>query len=296
MLYVVGTPIGNLDDISVRALRTLENADLIAAEDTRHTLGLLTHFGIKKPLVSYFEHNKISRGNEIIGKLKEGADVALVSDAGMPGICDPGYELIRDCIENGIGVTVIPGACACVSALVLSGLPSDGFVFAGFIPRENKKRAAFFEVLAAETRTTVCYEAPHRVVKTLGDISGLFAGRGTPGRRLAVCRELTKTHEEVLRGTAEELLAHFAGAGPKGEFVFCIEGASESADGTPERGSGSCSPDCRDGFSEDAVRAAYEQLTASGTSPKEAMKTAQTRFGLSRNEIYRIVRLSGKEI
>ncbi|MBP5729568.1 MAG: 16S rRNA (cytidine(1402)-2'-O)-methyltransferase, partial [Clostridia bacterium] len=184
MLYVVATPIGNLEDISARALRILSEVELIAAEDTRHTLGLLTHFGIKKPLVSYYEHNKLSRGPELLTKLEAGADIALVSDAGLPGICDPGYELIKSCVDAGIEVTVVPGPCACVTALVLSGLPTDGFVFEGFIGTDNKRRRAFFERLRKEPRTTVCYEAPHRILKTLAELEKLFADAGEPGRRV----------------------------------------------------------------------------------------------------------------
>ncbi|MBO4325920.1 MAG: 16S rRNA (cytidine(1402)-2'-O)-methyltransferase [Clostridia bacterium] len=298
MLYVVATPIGNLDDISMRALKTLENAELIAAEDTRHTLGLLEHFGIKKPLVSYFEHNKLSRGPELIAKLKEGADIALVSDAGMPGICDPGYELIRDCIDAGIEVTVIPGPCACVTALVLSGLPTDVFVFEGFIGTENKQRKAFFDRLGRERRTTICYEAPHRMQKTLSEIEALFGDAGTPDRRISVCRELTKTHEEVLRGTASELKDHFGENAPRGEFVLCIEGSDKAPGSADVKGNASeitgASAGCSGLASENEMRAYYYELTNSGSLPKEAMKALQNRFGITRNEAYRIVKLPEK--
>lgn len=285
MLYVVATPIGNLDDITVRALKTLEKADLIAAEDTRHTLGLLEHFGIKKPLVSYFEHNKLSRGPELLEKLEAGTDIALVSDAGMPGICDPGWELIRDCIDRGIEVTVVPGASACVTALVLSGLPTDGFVFEGFIGTDNKQRSAFFERLMHETRTTVCYEAPHRMLKTLAELNERFTAAGIPGRRIAVCRELTKAHEEVSRGTAGELLSKFESAGPRGEFVLCIEGSllpetSHARTVAAEAGN------------EAEMRDYYNALISGGSLPKEAMKALASRYGISRNEAYRIVKLS----
>ena len=292
MLYVVGTPIGNLDDITLRALRTLENADLIAAEDTRHTMSLLEHFGLKKPVISYFEHNKMSRGPEIVRKLKEGTEVALVSDAGMPGICDPGYELIRDSLAEGIEVTVIPGPSACVTALVLSGLPTDGFVFAGFIGTDNRSRRAFFDRLLCENRTTVCYEAPHRILKTLSELSTLFAGSGTPERRIALCRELTKVHEEVVRGTAAELLTRFEQDAPRGEFVVCIEGAKDvdrAGTGTGRRvaaGAENC-PDA----AEEQMREFYSGLISSGALPKEAMKQLQEKYGISRNEAYRIVKL-----
>ena len=285
MLYVVATPIGNLDDITLRALKTLKNADLIAAEDTRHTLGLLEHFGIKKPLVSYFEHNKLSRGPELLEKLEAGADIALVSDAGMPGICDPGRELIRDCIDRGIEVTVVPGASACVTALVLSGLPTDGFVFEGFIGTDNKQRSAFFDRLMRESRTTVCYEAPHRMLKTLAELNERFEAAGIPGRRIAVCRELTKTHEEVLRGTAGELLSKFEATGPRGEFVLCIEGSS-----LPETSCGHVS--AAEAGNEAEMRDYYNSLISGGSLPKEAMKALASRYGISRNEAYRIVKLS----
>ena len=286
MLYVVATPIGNLNDITVRALETLKNAELIAAEDTRHTLGLLEHFGIKKPLVSYFEHNKLSRGPELLEKLESGADIALVSDAGMPGICDPGHDLIRGCIDRGIEVTVVPGASACVTALVLSGLPTDGFVFEGFIGTDNKRRAAFFDRLMGEIRTTVCYEAPHRMLKTLTEMNERFSGAGMPGRRIAVCRELTKAHEEVVRGTAGDLLARFEADAPRGEFVICIEGAELT--GKHVRENTAAAPDAAD---EAEMRDYYKSLISGGSLPKEAMKALASRYGISRNEAYRIVKL-----
>jgi 16S rRNA (cytidine1402-2'-O)-methyltransferase len=285
MLYVVATPIGNLDDITMRALKTLENADIIAAEDTRHTLGLLEHFGIKKPLVSYYEHNKLSRGPELISKLKNGAEIALVSDAGMPGICDPGHELIRDCIAEGIEVTVIPGASACVTALVLSGLPTDGFVFEGFIGTDNKQRSAFFDRLMHETRTTVCYEAPHRMRKTLSELSDRFTQAGIPFRKIAVCRELTKTHEVVIRGTASEMLSRFESDAPRGEFVICIEGSTLSG-AVPSHKSE------HDAANEAQMREYYDSLISGGSLPKEAMKALTLKYGISRNEAYRIVKLS----
>ena len=250
--------------------------DVVAAEDTRHTLGLLEHFGIKKPLVSYFEHNKLSRGPELIAKLKEGADIALVSDAGMPGICDPGYELIRDCIDAGIEVTVIPGPCACVTALVLSGLPTDVFVFEGFIGTENKQRKAFFDRLGRERRTTICYEAPHRMQKTFSEIEALFGDAGT----------------------ASELKDHFGENAPRGEFVLCIEGSDKAPGSADVKGNASeitgASAGCSGLASENEMRAYYYELTNSGSLPKEAMKALQNRFGITRNEAYRIVKLPEK--
>ena len=282
MLYVVATPIGNLEDISARALRILSEVELIAAEDTRHTLGLLTHFGIKKPLVSYYEHNKLSRGPELLAKLENGADIALVSDAGLPGICDPGYELIKSCIDAGIEVTVVPGPCACVTALVLSGLPTDGFVFEGFIGTDNKRRRAFFERLRNEPRTTVCYEAPHRILKTLAELEKLFADAGEPDRRVAILRELTKTHEEALRGTATELITRFENEPPRGEFVLCIAGADDTASTAPDGPA-----------DESVVRTFYEELIARGAAPKAALKDTMEKYGLTRNDAYRIVKVTG---
>ena len=286
MLYVVATPIGNLDDITLRALKTLENADLIAAEDTRHTLCLLEHFGLKKPLVSYFEHNKFTRGPEILDKLRKGQNVALVSDAGMPGICDPGHDLIKSCIDEGIGVTVVPGPSACVSALVLSGLPTDKFVFEGFVPTDNKSRRQFFALLLSETRTAVCYEAPHRILKTLTELEKCFEEALTPDRRISVLRELTKTHEEVVRGTAAEIKTHFEENAPRGEFVICIEGAAESGTVADRSGSALGAPAA---YTDDDIRTCYSSLTDGGMLPKDAIKALKEKYGISRNDAYRIV-------
>ena len=223
MLYVVATPIGNLGDISQRALEVLENCDIIAAEDTRHTQKLLMHFGIKKPLISYYEHNKTTRGPLLIEKLSNGENIALVSDAGTPGISDPGADLIKAATDAGLEVSMIPGPVAGITALVLSGLPTDKFVFEGFIGTDNKKKQEFAEMIVSETRTVIIYEAPHRLVKTLE-----FLANHIGERRVAVCRELTKTHEEVLRGTVASHIAHFNENEPRGEFVLVIEGANKN--------------------------------------------------------------------
>ena len=222
MLYVVATPIGNLGDISPRALEVLENCDLIAAEDTRHTQKLLSHFDIKKTLVSYYEHNKVARGPLLIEKLHSGENIALVSDAGTPGISDPGADLIKAATDEGLEVSMIPGPVAGIMALVLSGLPTDKFVFEGFIGTDNKKKQEFADMIIEETRTVIIYEAPHRLLKTLE-----FLQHHIGDRRVAVCRELTKTHEEVLRGTATEHISHFTQIEPRGEFVLVIEGADK---------------------------------------------------------------------
>ena len=227
MLYVVATPIGNLGDISQRALEILENCDIVAAEDTRHTQKLLSHFNIKKPLISYYEHNKVAREPLLIEKLTHGENIALVSDAGTPGISDPGADLIKAATDAGIEVSMIPGPVAGIMALVLSGLPTDKFVFEGFIGTDNKKRQEFADMIVAETRTVIIYEAPHRLLKTLE-----FLEKNVCNRKIAVCRELTKTHEEVLRGTAAEHIIHFTENEPRGEFVLVIEGADRNASRT----------------------------------------------------------------
>ena len=222
MLYVVATPIGNLGDISQRALEILENCDIVAAEDTRHTQKLLSHFNIKKPLISYYEHNKVARGPFLLEKLRNGENIALVSDAGTPGISDPGADLIKAATDEGLEVTMIPGPVAGITALVLSGLPTDKFVFEGFISTDNKKRREFAEMIVSEMRTVIIYEAPHRLMKTLEFLNELLQDR-----KVAVCRELTKTHEEVLRGTVADHISHFTDNEPRGEFVLVIEGAKE---------------------------------------------------------------------
>lgn len=227
MLYVVATPIGNLGDISQRALEILENCDIVAAEDTRHTQKLLSHFNIKKPLISYYEHNKVAREPLLIEKLTNGENIALVSDAGTPGISDPGADLIKAATDAGIEVSMIPGPVAGIMALVLSGLPTDKFVFEGFIGTDNKKRQEFADMIVAETRTVIIYEAPHRLLKTLE-----FLEKNVCNRKIAVCRELTKTHEEVLRGTAAEHIIHFTENEPRGEFVLVIEGADKNTSRT----------------------------------------------------------------
>lgn len=272
MLYVVATPIGNLGDITLRALETLRSVDLIAAEDTRHTLGLLSHYDIHKPVISYFEHNKMSRGPELLEKLQNGAEIALVSDAGMPGISDPGHELIRDAIQAGVPVTVIPGAVAGITALVLSGFPTDRFVFEGFVSQDKKERKQFRARLKQETRTTIIYEAPHRLLKTLEEFATWFQEDGTPERRIAVCRELTKTYEEAIRGTSGEVLEHFTQNPPRGEFVLILEGTTLQE--APET------------YTDEDLYARVEAYTKQGHKPKDAMRLVAEETGVKKNEIY----------
>ena len=218
VLYVVATPIGNLKDITFRAIETLKAVDLIAAEDTRHTKKLLTHYDIHKPLTSYFEHNQIKKTDYIINQLKQGKSVALVSDAGTPGISDPGFVVIREAIKEGIKVDAIPGPSALICGLVLSGLPTDRFVFEGFLSPKSVARRKKLAELVTEKRTIIIYESPHRVLKTLKDITEIM-----PSAKMACVREATKMFEETLRGKPGEILAHFEINTPKGEFILILD-------------------------------------------------------------------------
>ena len=218
-LFIVATPIGNLKDITLRAIDTLKEVDLIACEDTRHTKKLLSHYGISTPTTSYFEYNKIRKGEYLIRLLKEGKHIALVSDSGTPGISDPGYKIINLAIENEVPVTMVPGACAFVSALVLSGMPTDSFVFQGFLSFKGAKRRKQLGALKKEKRTIILYESPHRLVKTLSDILDILGDR-----EIAVTRELTKMFEEALRLKVSKAIQHFTKTPPRGEFVLILKG------------------------------------------------------------------------
>ncbi|MBS4535918.1 16S rRNA (cytidine(1402)-2'-O)-methyltransferase [Clostridium sp. D2Q-14] len=218
-LYICPTPIGNLEDITLRTLNTFKEVDLIAAEDTRHTIKILNHFNIRKPLTSYHEHNKKEKGKVLINKLLEGDSIALVSDAGMPGISDPGEDIIKEVIEQNIEVDVLPGATASILALILSGLSTDKFVFEGFLSSKSKERKTRLEELKTEYRTMILYESPHRLKDMLKDVLEVFNDR-----RVAVARELTKRHQEVFRGNLEKAIEKFNDENPRGEFVIIIEG------------------------------------------------------------------------
>lgn len=218
-LYIVPTPIGNLGDITLRALEALKNCDYIAAEDTRQTLKLLNHFEIKKTLISYHQHNEKGKSGDLISILKEGKSIALVSDAGTPGISDPGSVVIKQCIEQEIDFEVLPGATAITTALVNSGLDTTGFLFRGFLPRENKERNPMIEDLKNLKETLIFYEAPHRLLETLS-----FLCESLGNREIAVCRELTKLHEEIYRGTLQEAIEYFKTKAPRGEFVLVVRG------------------------------------------------------------------------
>jgi len=262
VLYVVATPIGNLEDISLRALRVLREVKLIAAEDTRKTKRLLNAYDIKTPLTSYYEHNKLTKLDYILEQLKE-ADVALVSDAGTPGISDPGYELIAAANRQNITVVPIPGASAIITALAVSGLPTDRFTFVGFLPNKTSARKRALEAIAAEPGTIIILEAPHRVIESLGDILQVLGDR-----KIAVGRELTKLHEEVFRGTVGEAIKHFTN--PRGEFTLVIEGK-----GVKEK------PQMTD----DVERQLHEMYLA-GATAKEAVAAVAGDTGLKRKELY----------
>jgi 16S rRNA (cytidine1402-2'-O)-methyltransferase len=261
-LYVVATPIGNLEDISLRAIRILREVKLIAAEDTRKTRRLLTSYDIKTPLTSYFEHNKLAKLDRILKCLKEG-DVALVSEAGMPGISDPGYELIVEAGRHDIPVVPVPGPSAVTTALAVSGLPTDRFLYIGFLPGKTGPRRRTLESVVDEPGTIIALEAPHRLTAALDDILSVLGDR-----RLAVCRELTKLHEEVFRGTVSEALQHFTG--PRGEFTLVIEG----------KGAGE-----RPQLTEDIERQ-MQQMYLTGATAREAIATVAGETGLPRKELY----------
>ena len=266
-LYLVGTPIGNLGDLSVRALETLRSADFIAAEDTRVTAKLLNHFEIKKPCVSYYEHNKYASGEKIVARLLAGETCALVTDAGMPAISDPGEDIVRQCAEQGIDVQVIPGPCAAIAALAVSGLPTQQFCFEGFLAVSGKTRREHLERLRGETRTMIFYEAPHKLLTTLRDLADAFGEE----RKISLCRELTKLHEEVRRMTLGEAAAYYEETPPRGEFVLVVAGAEEKA----EEG-------CTFEAALDLVRARM----AEGLSTKDAVKQVAKLTGFAKNLLY----------
>ena len=267
MLYLVPTPIGNLGDISDRMRRALEEADFIAAEDTRVTLRLLNHLGISRPLVSYHEHNRAESGPRILTRLLAGETCALVTDAGTPAISDPGEALVRLCAEAGVPVTAIPGPCALISALCLSALPTGRFCFEGFLSVNPRSRAEHLKQLQSERRTMIFYEAPHKLLATLADFARVFG----PDRPLSLCRELTKLHEEVLRTTVSGALAHYSETPPRGEYVLVLGGAQE-----PEEPALTLA---------DGVALVQAELAA-GASRKDAVRAVAQRTGLPRNALY----------
>lgn len=265
-LYLVGTPIGNLGDFSPRAVETFQSVDFIAAEDTRVTLKLLNHFGVKKPLLNYYEHNRAEMGEKIISRLLQGECCALVSDAGMPAISDPGEDLVRQCALHGIQVCTVPGPSAVVTALAVSGLPTQRFTFEGFLSTSRKSRAAHLESLRNEHRTMVFYEAPHKLKRTLQDFLEFFGNR-----EIALCRELTKLHEEIRRTTISDALEYYETEIPRGEFVLVLRGAPEKQG--PE-------------VDMETALALVSKYRAEGRSLKQAAKLAAEDTGYSKNELY----------
>lgn len=277
-LYLCATPIGNLEDITFRVLRTLKEADLIAAEDTRNSIKLLSHFEIRTPMTSYHEYNKIEKGRELIEKLKAGSNIALITDAGMPGISDPGEELVRMARAEGITVTSLPGACACITALTMSGLPTRRFAFEAFLPAEKKECRKVLDELSKETRTIVLYEAPHRLKKTLALLLDVLGER-----HITVCRELTKKHEDSVSGTIAEVLAYFETNEPKGEFVLVLAGKPYKE----------LEQEARKQWDGISIEEHVEKYIAEGMSKKDAMKAAAVDRGLSKREVYQAM-LGGK--
>lgn len=278
-LYLCATPIGNLEDITLRVLRILREVDLIAAEDTRNSLRLLNHFEIKTPLTSYHEYNRIEKARTLIGKLQEGKNIALITDAGTPGISDPGEDLVRMCCEAGIEVTSLPGACACITALTISGLETRRFAFEAFLPAEKKERQAVFGELKNETRTILLYEAPHRLVKTLKELLEELGDR-----KIAVCRELTKVHETALRTTIAEALAYYETHEPKGECVLVIQGKSRRKICQEQQAA----------WRELTVWEHMDRYLSQGIDRKEAMKLVAKDRGVGKREIYQAL-LDGQE-
>jgi 16S rRNA (cytidine1402-2'-O)-methyltransferase len=269
-LYIVGTPIGNLEDITFRAIGTLRTVDLIAAEDTRHTGKLLQHFQISTPQISYHEHNRLSRQKESLDRLTKGETIALVTDAGMPGISDPGYELVKACIEAGISVIPIPGVTAAVTALAASGLPTDRFVFEGFMPAKGKERRDRLNFLQNETRTLIFYEAPHRLLETLSDLASVLG----ENRQIVLARELTKIHEEFWRGTIGEAIALYtSNREPKGEFTLVVAG-SQTAENLV--------------LSEAELKTELRQLIEQGMTRSQASRQLAQLTHLSRRQIYQL--------
>ncbi len=270
-LYLCATPLGNLEDITFRVLRTLKEVDLIAAEDTRNSIKLLNHFEIKTPMTSYHEYNKIDKAYQLVDRLREGKNIALITDAGTPGISDPGEDIVRICYEEGIEVTSLPGAAACVTALTMSGLPTRRFAFEAFLPTDKKEREEVLKEMAAETRTIVMYEAPHRLAKTLKLLSERLGDR-----KVTVCRELTKRHETAFQSTLEESVAYYEANAPKGECVIVIAGRSREEIRQEEK----------ERWEDMSIEDHMEYYISQGVDRKEAMKKVAKDRGVQKREIY----------
>lgn len=273
-LYLCATPIGNLEDMTYRVVRTLGEVDLIAAEDTRNSVKLLNHFGIKTPMTSYHEYNKIEKGKKLIEKLKDGMQIALVTDAGTPGISDPGEELVKMCYEEGIEVTSLPGAAACITALILSGLSTRRFAFEAFLPTDKKEKQAVLNELVNETRTMILYEAPHRLLRTLRELLEQLGNR-----RITVCRELTKKHETAFTTTMEEALAYYEENEPRGECVLVIEGKSREELRQEEVAK----------WEEMSIEEHMDFYLNQGIDKKEAMKKVAKDRGIGKRDVYQML-------
>lgn len=271
MLYLCATPIGNLEDITFRVLRVLKEVDLIAAEDTRNSIKLLNHFEIKTPMTSYHEFNKFDKAKVLVQKMLEGMNIALITDAGTPGISDPGEELVKQAYEAGIEVTSLPGAAACITALTLSGLSTRRFAFEAFLPSGKNERAAIFEELKTETRTTIIYEAPHRLLKTLKELLEVIGNR-----RLTICKELTKRHETAFQTTIEDSIIYYETNEPRGEFVMVIEGRSREE----------MKQEAIEAWEALSVEEHMEIYLSQGIDKKEAMKKVAKERGVSKRDIY----------
>jgi 16S rRNA (cytidine1402-2'-O)-methyltransferase len=270
-LYLCATPIGNLGDMTLRVTETLSAVDLIAAEDTRNSIKLLNHFGIKTSMTSYHEYNKVEKAQTLVQKLREGLNIALITDAGTPAISDPGEVLVKLCQKEGIRVTSLPGAAACITALTLSGLSTRRFCFEGFLPTEKKEKTEILEMLKEETRTMILYEAPHHLIRTLRELYGVLGNR-----KITICRELTKKFETVLSTTFEEALALYEEEEPRGEYVLVIEGKSLLQKRKEKQ----------EGFLELAIEEHMKRYEEAGMNRKEAMKMVAKDRGVSKREIY----------
>lgn len=271
-LYLCATPIGNLEDMPVRAIRVMKEADVIAAEDTRNSVKLINHFEIDTPMTSYHEFNKYDKARILVDRMLAGETVALVTDAGTPGISDPGEELVKQCVEAGIEVISVPGPAACINALIISGLPTRRFVFEAFLPADKKEKAAVLEELKRETRTMIIYEAPHRLIKTLAELQDVLGG----DRPVAVCKELTKKHEQVYRGTLQSAIEYYTANEPKGEYVMVIKGLDREQLISEEK----------EEWLKLTVEEHMEYYMKQGIEKKEAMKLVAKDRGVSKRDIY----------
>ena len=271
-LYLCATPIGNLEDMTFRCIRILKEADVIAAEDTRNSIKLLNHFEIKTPMTSYHEFNKVEKARILVDKMRSGETVALITDAGTPGISDPGEELVRQCIEAGIKVTPVPGAAACINALIMSGMPTRRFCFEAFLPSDKKEKADVLSQLKTEQRTIIIYEAPHRLIRTLTELESALGG----ARKIAVCKELTKRHETVYRDTIAGALSYYTENEPKGEYVLVIEGKSQEELILEKRAA----------WDDMSIEEHFNMYISQGMDKKEAMKLVAKDRGVSKRDIY----------